>query len=490
MKLRRLALLLICCFVLVTSISYNNQAIAIEASDDEIDLSNFLLPIETTKAGNGYGDLLFLKEILEDKNIVAMGEATHGTKEFFEMKHRIFEFLVEEMGFRIFAIEDTFGAAVVVNDYILNGIGDAYSVVKGLLLPWTTEEVVDLIEWMRDYNERVDDKDKVKFYGFDLQFVPVNKERLLDYLNIVDNNTYIAHKNGLRYIDKHWSLSKNQTDEINKTLEALEEIFDANRDGYIARSSLKEYQMNYQHINVMKQYMSRKEAQKSKIWTDSANVRDYYMAENVKWILDYEESYYGNNKILLWAHNGHVNKNFQNYTSMGYHLKEAYGDSMYVIGFDFYEGSFRARPLVFGKIINKLAEFTFTGSINSFGYNFYKTGIPIAFLDFTDASVVKNLGEWLSEKQPMRIEEATGTIVPGYIEEVPMDSYDGLIYIEKTAAAIGIEGFEAKIEDGAKYVRNRLLIRYYTPRVIGLISIILLIVYLVKKNKSKNKPAA
>lgn len=67
-------------------------------------LKENLIPIKTTQAGNGFEDLMPLKEILKDKKIIGMGEATHGTCEFFQMKHRMFEFLVEEMGYRVFGI--------------------------------------------------------------------------------------------------------------------------------------------------------------------------------------------------------------------------------------------------------------------------------------------------------------------------------------------------------------------------------------------------
>ena len=83
-----------------------------------INLKDKLIPLKTTKAVNDYEDLDKLQVILKDKKIIAMGEATHGTKEFFQMKHRMFEFLVEKMGYRLFAIEGNFGDAQVVNDYI------------------------------------------------------------------------------------------------------------------------------------------------------------------------------------------------------------------------------------------------------------------------------------------------------------------------------------------------------------------------------------
>jgi len=74
-------------------------------------LKKEMVPLKTVQAKSGFEDMEPLKEVLKDKQIVAMGEATHGTSDFFKMKHRMFEFLVEEMDFRVFAIEGEFGAA-------------------------------------------------------------------------------------------------------------------------------------------------------------------------------------------------------------------------------------------------------------------------------------------------------------------------------------------------------------------------------------------
>jgi len=61
--------------------------------------------LKSVKAESGFEDLSPLKNVLKDVQIVGLGEATHGTKEFFQMKHRMLEFLVKEMGFTVLALE-------------------------------------------------------------------------------------------------------------------------------------------------------------------------------------------------------------------------------------------------------------------------------------------------------------------------------------------------------------------------------------------------
>ena len=63
------------------------------------------IPIETVEAGNGFVDLQPLKKLIGDARIVSLGESTHGSREIYQMKHRLVEFLATEMGFPIFSIE-------------------------------------------------------------------------------------------------------------------------------------------------------------------------------------------------------------------------------------------------------------------------------------------------------------------------------------------------------------------------------------------------
>jgi erythromycin esterase-like protein len=64
-----------------------------------------VIPLKTVEAGHGFDDLQKLKAAIGDARIVSLGEATHGTREIFQMKHRLVEYLASELGFTIFSIE-------------------------------------------------------------------------------------------------------------------------------------------------------------------------------------------------------------------------------------------------------------------------------------------------------------------------------------------------------------------------------------------------
>ncbi|MBU7024169.1 MAG: erythromycin esterase family protein [Theionarchaea archaeon] len=128
------------------------------------------IPFTTTEPGSGFEDLMPLKEVIGDARIVALGEATHGTHEFFEMKHRLTEFLVEEMGFTIFAMEAGCGECTAIDGYVRTGRGDPKVLLRNTnYWVWNTEEVLTMIQWMRQHNESSDSAAQVNFFGFDMR---------------------------------------------------------------------------------------------------------------------------------------------------------------------------------------------------------------------------------------------------------------------------------------------------------------------------------
>src|SRR5437763_99183 len=97
--------------------------------------------LSTAEDGHGFADMQALKPLIGNARIVSLGEATHGTREFFQLKHRMLEFLATEMGFTIFSIEANMPEAYRLNDYVLNGTGDPAELLRGMYFwTWNTEE--------------------------------------------------------------------------------------------------------------------------------------------------------------------------------------------------------------------------------------------------------------------------------------------------------------------------------------------------------------
>ena len=108
------------------------------------------IPLDSTSPESGLGDLRRMESTIGDARIVAMGEETHGTREFFQLKHRMLEFLVEKKGFTVFGMEANWPESLAINDYVLNGTGDAEEALDSFhFWTWNTEEVLNMIRWMR-----------------------------------------------------------------------------------------------------------------------------------------------------------------------------------------------------------------------------------------------------------------------------------------------------------------------------------------------------
>jgi erythromycin esterase len=291
------------------------------------------IPFATTEARSGLADLESLRTIVGDARIVSLGEATHGSREIFTMKHRILEYLVEKMGFTVFAIEANLPEADRVDDYVMHGIGDPGDALRGMYFwTWDTFEVLDMIEWMREYNLRRGDRPPVRFRGFDAQYAQYSIQQVEAYVARVDpsragnfRKSYDCirpHQYGSTYrIGTRLALDACLANivEARKTLESR-------RNEYVARSSAEEFERHVRYAQVV--------VQAENIWAGRAP-RDAFMAANVEYFADVAHP---GEKLVLWAHNRHVAADSS--AQQGSYLRHHFGNDMVIFGFAFDRGGF------------------------------------------------------------------------------------------------------------------------------------------------------
>lgn len=144
------------------------------------------VPFTTVAAGHGFADLAPLKAMIGDARFVGLGEGTHGTREHFQMKHRLLEFFVEELGFSVFSIEASSPESFAVDEFVSSGNGDPAALIGGMYFwTWNTEEVLDMVRWMRAFNERQEKAGsprRVRFTGFDMQEPSVAAKIVREFL--------------------------------------------------------------------------------------------------------------------------------------------------------------------------------------------------------------------------------------------------------------------------------------------------------------------
>ncbi|OAA93293.1 erythromycin esterase family protein [Clostridium coskatii] len=440
--MKKIIIIVISAFIFILiGIEINNQSSKYKSNKVVQAFKTKAVNLKTVKYNSGFEDLMPLKAILKDKRIVAMGEATHGTKEFFQMKHRMFQFLVEEMGYNVFAMEASQADCMAVNDYILNGNGDPSKLIKNLgFWTWDTKEVLDMVEWMKEYNKT--HEKKIKFYGFDMQSSHTAAQNIINYLNKVDPSYEASvHEVLSKFNDKILDYGVKKQLPIDG-IKQIKNIFEKNKDEYIKKSSKEQYELYMQNLNVICEFYDMFGTGGSDFQKETK--RDKYMAENVKWILDHEGE---DSKIMLWAHNLHVSKGIDKFGSsnsdypegnvkrMGSNLYDMYGSKMYVIGFEFNKGDLIANytnkengQTVNGKCTLKAAK------ENSAAYIFSKVN-PIFFIDFNTCKKNKYAKNILSKPQYCH---DIGAVFPGenksFESEILDLRYDGLIFADTTSS--------------------------------------------------------
>lgn len=399
--------------------------------------------LDTNYNSDYFKDVIKIKESLQGRRIIGLGEATHGTHDFQAIKFRIFRFLVTNMGYKLFGIEANFAACRVVNNYILNGEGDPKQVISGLRFwTWRTTDVLKMVEWMRQYNIGKPTDQKVQFYGFDMQLERYSIGQLSDKLKKLDSVYFKDHFALLLTMkiyddDKNifTKYSDNEIDSIKILLVNIGNYIDANKTKLSTLYSNDEMAFTKRDLVLLEQCLEEGiAANKDKVSTVIQNeVRDKYMAENIQWILNYEGA---DSKMMLWAHNQHINKYGLNFSNLGRHLKSFYSGQYYAIGFDFNKGSFNA----FDPKTSTIKAFTVLSSREGSSGNFFSgIGLPVFFIDiekavkttsdlenfFTKNIYQRNIG---AGYDPSKDESRS------YFKEPLYKLFDGLIFVDKTTA--------------------------------------------------------
>lgn len=407
-------------------------------------------PLRTVVAGNGFKDFQPLKKLIGSAHLVALGEATHGTREFFQLKHRMLEFLVNEMGFTVFGIEATMPEAFDINEYVLTGKGDPEKALASLYMwIWNTEEVLDMIKWMRNYNADPLHTKKVKFYGFDMQSSARAAKVTLQNLRKLDPAQAEASENALALLSNPFTapdfvhLPKEKKDEAAAAVSNIVRLFDEHKLEYINRGSATEWSIMRQQALILAQYIESQMI-KTEYFNIDPSVRDRSMAENIRWILNHEGP---GTKMVIWAHNGHVATN----TAMGMNLHRMFGNDMIVFGFAFNQGSFQATEAPFS--YNQFFLFPSEKGVHPFTILPFpdvtldamlaKAGLKVAAVDLHALPKDGPVARWFLEGQ---LTHNIGSIFLseiysyGIAERVVPKIYDALLFVEKTTAARLNEG--------------------------------------------------
>lgn len=399
------------------------------------------LPLKSVEPGQGYDDLQPLKEIIGNARVVGFGESSHGQREIFQMKHRVFEFLVEQMGFTVFVMEEAWPIGFEVNEYVLHGKGDIRTAAGNLHTIWNTEEVYALIRWMREYNADPAHTRKVKFYGMDLSSSKGAADMVAEYISRIDKTSAQKVLTVLKPLrsKRVWAELYDYDDILSRTLrnnlKDLFQLFGAQKEEYIKASSRQEWSLMRQHVKYLGNFTDYALSGRTSD-IDAINVRDRGMADTVNWILENEPP---GVRVALWAHNFHVASApypGHPFTFAGMHLKNQLRADYLSVGFIFNHGGFQSFDLTAQNTFFLLKGFKVGPYADSYGTAMARTGFPSFFLDLRELPETGPVHEWFAEPHVYKWMDSVYANEKDiqFLFRLP-ETFDAVIFIDETSRA-------------------------------------------------------
>ncbi|MFN4230322.1 erythromycin esterase family protein [Parvibaculum sp.] len=379
-----------------------------------------------------------------DAKVVLLGEATHGTAEFYEARAAITRQLVRHHGFNIVAVEADWPDASHIDRYVRHhaarqGRGPAFS--RFPVWMWRNEQLLAFADWLRAHNETLPPGARASFNGLDVYSLGESIHAVLNYLEKVDPDAarMARHRYGCltpwqeepaeygRAV-LHRAIDPCEDEAVAQLRELLarrldyiradgEAWFDAAQNARIVKAAEQYYRIMYRGS------------------VDSWNLRDRHMFDTLQSLLDARGP---EARAVVWAHNSHIGNAAA--TSMGWHgefnigelCRKAFGGDAVAIGFGTDRGRVAAAsdwggPMEFKEII--------PARTDSYEFAFRKTGISRSLTDWRGADK-SALAEALRE--PM-LERAIGVIyrpetefLSHYFEAVLADQFDAYVWFEET----------------------------------------------------------
>ena len=275
-----------------------------------------------------------LIDLVGTRRFVLLGEASHGTHEFYRERARITRRLIDECGFTAVAVEADWPDAYRVNRYVmgLSTDGDAETALSDFrrfpAWMWRNRDVLQFVEWLRARNDaHVHPATKTRFYGLDLYSLRASIEAVIGYLERIDPAE--AERARERYAcfdhvggegqDYGYALAFEGAipceNEVVAQLVALRSRAEAylRRDGWVAEDELFFAEQNARVVRDAEEYYQQMYRAEVSSW----NLRDRHMAATLDALVEHLDRQFGRAKVVVWEHNSHIGD--ARATAMGEH---------------------------------------------------------------------------------------------------------------------------------------------------------------------------
>ncbi|WP_371399329.1 erythromycin esterase family protein [Bacillus toyonensis] len=390
-------------------------------------------PLKTTEPSKPFEDLKPLKKMIGSAQYVGLGENTHGSSEIFTMKFRLVKYLVTEMGFTNFTMEEDWGNGLKLNEYIQTGKGNPREFLK-LLYP--TDEIIAMIEWMKDYNADPSNKKKIQFIGLDLKTMDQSVfNKVIDYVK--------QHRPDLRAeVEENYKDLSSFTGSIQEYMNLAPEMkakFKANAEK-VAQLLKDEKEQTNKDVGSSEYIWVKATANAIEKFTTMLLSNDYpnviklheqYLADHAMWA---QETFGG--KTMVWAHNIHMAKGIIDEKlypdAAGQFLKERLDNNYVTIGSTTTEGNFTLYSEYNPSTGGKIATDTIPQNVKSFNYTLGKVPYKMFLLD--NRHLKGHAEKWVRAKRPLL--SIGGQLLPDgslYFDTSLLEQFDIIFHIRKTS---------------------------------------------------------
>jgi erythromycin esterase-like protein len=315
-----------------------------------VDLSRDIGPV--VGAAGDYDGLL---DLVGARSVVLIGEATHGTHEFYRERARITRRLIDELGFNAVAVEADWPDAYRVNRYAM-GLSDDRDANVALsdfrrfpAWMWRNRDVLGFVEWLRARNaSHRHPATKARFYGLDLYSLQASIAAVIDYLDRVDPAEAQRARDRYSCFDHvgaegqayGYALAYEGAlpceNEVVAQLIELRRRADAylRRDGWIAEDDLFFAEQNALVVRDAEEYYQQMYRAEVSSW----NLRDRHMAGTLDALIDHLNRQFGHAKVVVWEHNSHVGDarttemGARGELNVGQLARQRYGEQCLLIG--------------------------------------------------------------------------------------------------------------------------------------------------------------
>jgi erythromycin esterase-like protein len=395
----------------------------------------------------GDADFTALIASVAQKPYVLLGEATHGTHEFYRTRAEITKRLIREHGFCAVAIEGDFPDAHRIDRYVRGeSSGTADDALGGFkrfpTWMWRNADVLDFIEWLRAFNEMLPARSRVGFYGLDLYSLYDSMQAVIDFLDRVDPQAAQRARERYACFDRFGPNAESYAyavlpESCRKAV--LEQLLEMQRRSFDDAGAFYAEQ-NARVVASAEEYYRTMLDREISSW----NLRDRFMFDTLERLAAFlERKHDARAKIVVWAHNSHVGD--ARATSLGggrelnigQLVREAHPTSCKTIGFTTSTGTVTAASNWHEQPERKAVRDPLPGSWERL---FHEAGVENFYLD---------LQQGAAAYPPMRgrlLERAIGVVYrpasefySHYFEARIADQFDAVIHFDRTRAVEPLE---------------------------------------------------